>query len=1006
MKYLLLTVFTVLLSWTVNAQEIFTATLSGRQEALPVATPASGTLTAELNGTTLTVSGSFQDLSGDFNPAIAGGSHLHLATAGSNGSIVFALVPVLDTDLKGGAFLAAANTFTLTEEQVTALRNREFYANIHTTRFGSGELRGQLLPAAADYYWINLFGSNENPDIITDAAGALALTVVNNELVVSGSFANLSSPLATTIAGGVHLHIAAAGSNGPVAIRLNPTTAPDGLSAVFLAADNTFELTAEQATALAASNVYANVHSLNFTGGEIRGQALPISRVVFRADLAASNEFPYTTSFARGQVLLTMTDDELIVTGSLAGLESDLATAIAGGIHLHQAAAGSNGAVIIPLTIDLNAGNRNGTILASNNTYPLTPELEEILLNRQFYINVHSETNTGGEIRGQVLPECQFVLTAVLSGTQEIPDVSTAAQGMVKLEVSGNRAVASGSFNNLSSGLNVAIAGGAHLHLGLPGELGPVAYLLNATVAADGLSGTFGPSDNVIALDAANRSALVARGMYVNVHTLANAGGEIRGAVLGEAANYFFAPLSGASETTPVNSPARGMLALEVNSNGSVAVGSFQNLGSDLATNVAGGAHIHTQFAGRNGSILSLLNVTGTGTTGVFAAADNKLTFSSGALDTLRERMWYVNVHSVNNPGGEIRGQVLPMATGYFHTSLSGINETSPLAVSGTGSLKLELVNNKLVVTGGFGSLVGEFAANVGGGAHLHLGNTGSNGAVDIPLAATVATDNLSGYFAAANNTFTLTDDQLTSLRSGGYYANIHTQAQTSGEIRGQILPEVNFFPTASEIELPAEGTTLTIAGNALTEFTATWLPTTDPDGDLVAYVWQLALDEAFTTVLFSTATAQEAFFTTNFGTVDALLAANGVTVGAAVTLYHRVVVTDGSNATPGAAKSVVLTRGEVTATNNILARLIQLEVYPNQTSGAPVTLAITSDRRIAAEVLLVNGLGQTLQQQKTELVEGEMRLPLELSALPAGRYFVMLRIDGQVLPAQPVLKF
>lgn len=1005
MKNLLLFCLALLLSGAAIAQEIFEATLSGRQEVYAVATSGTGNITAELTGNTLVVSGIFSKMSSPFDATVAGGAHLHIAPAGRNGGIAFNLTPILDPDLLGGVFVAATNTFVLSNEQVNQLRAGDFYVNIHTLANGGGELRGQLFPQSDAYYWANLFGNNEVPAIMTEAYGALAFTVTGDQLVATGTFSNLSSALASQIAGGVHLHIASAGSNGDVAIILNPTVEADGLSGTFLATNNTFTLTSEQQTALESGNMYVNIHSANFQGGELRGQVLAPGRTVFRAHLAAANEIPLTTSLASGQLLLTMTDNELIVTGRFGGLEGDIATDIVGGIHLHSAVAGTNGGVEIPLTIDIDADNRGATVEAISNTYPLTPDIEEALLNRGFYVNIHTLANPAGEIRGQVLPECQYVLTAPLTGTQEIPDVSTSAYGMIKLEVSGDRAIASGSFRNLSSALNVAIAGGAHIHTGLPGQTGDVVFLLAPVTDLDLLNGVFRPAANTFTVDADQRAMLRARGMYVNVHSLLNAGGELRGNLMGESANYFFAPLSGVSEAVPVNTAARGMIAMEANAGASVAVGSFANLSSPLATAVAGGAHLHTGFAGQGGPILQLLNVDEPGTSGVFSAVNNRFQLSSGALDTLRERMVYVNIHSTENTGGEIRGQVLPSAQSFFHTTLDGINETMPLAVSGLGGLKLELRDTTLIVTGSFANLAGAFDANIAGGAHLHLAGVGNNGDIAFPLNATLASDNLSGFFTAADNTLELTTEQVASLRADNYYANIHTAAQASGELRGQILPEVNFFPQAGDLLLPTEGALIDIVGEITTAFTVTWLPGTDVDNDSLGYVWQLATDLAFENVIFSTATADETFFATTFGTVDLLLGANGVEVGSNVTLYHRVVVTDGSNADASLPRSVNLNRGLVTGIDQVLAQSVQMNVFPTQTTNDPITVEITSDENRDATLHLTNALGQSLQSIPTGLINGETRFTIDLNRLPAGRYFLVLSSEGQTLPVKSVFK-
>ena len=176
MKFLnniLLNFLILITGFTLRAQTEFKALLSGSHEVLPIATTASGEITAVLDGNELRVSGTFSGLTGAFDPSVAGGSHIHTGYAGQNGGITFTLTPSPDLDLKGGTFDATLNTFTLTQDQMDALMERRMYVNIHTTMYAGGEIRGQLLPASDAYFNANLLGSNEVPSVITSASGAL-----------------------------------------------------------------------------------------------------------------------------------------------------------------------------------------------------------------------------------------------------------------------------------------------------------------------------------------------------------------------------------------------------------------------------------------------------------------------------------------------------------------------------------------------------------------------------------------------------------------------------------------------------------------------------------------------------------------------------------------------------------------------------------------------------------------------------------------------------------------
>jgi CHRD domain len=105
----------------------------------------------------------------------------------------------------------------------------------------------------------------------------------------------------------------------------------------------------------------------------------------------------------------------------------------------------------------------------------------------------------------------------ILNGNQEVPPVSTAATGSGTIKVLMDRSV-SGSV--MTSG----VAGtAAHIHLGAPGQNGPVIVPLNRT--ADN-TWSVPPS---IRLNDTQYEAFGLGNLYVNVHSAANPGGEIRG---------------------------------------------------------------------------------------------------------------------------------------------------------------------------------------------------------------------------------------------------------------------------------------------------------------------------------------------------------------------------------------------------------------------------------------------------------------------------------------------
>jgi predicted small secreted protein len=105
-----------------------------------------------------------------------------------------------------------------------------------------------------------------------------------------------------------------------------------------------------------------------------------------------------------------------------------------------------------------------------------------------------------------------------LSGTQEVPPVKTSASGSGTITVGSDKSV-SGSVT--TSGVNGTAA---HIHTGAAGQNGPVAVPL--TKGADGNTWSVPAGAK---LTDAQYDAYKAGNLYVNVHSAANKGGEIRG---------------------------------------------------------------------------------------------------------------------------------------------------------------------------------------------------------------------------------------------------------------------------------------------------------------------------------------------------------------------------------------------------------------------------------------------------------------------------------------------
>ncbi len=488
--------------------------------------------------------------------------------------------------------------------------------------------------------------------------------------------------------------------------------------------------------------------------------------------------------------------------------------------------------------------------------------------------------------------------------------------GQVSATLTGTTLVVSGSFSGLTSDLDVDVAGGSHLHTGYAGQNGSIAFSLAATLDSDKLGGTWEAENNTFTLTASQVAALKERRLYVNIHTLNYPGGELRGQLLPKSDEYFAIIMSGGWEIPAVTTTARGSLVAELKGDVLHVSGSFSGLSSTADGVDEGAAHIHRAAAGGVGDpAFTMMPVFDPGYKGgVFTANNNTFRLTPSQVATLHNRRFYVDLHSILNPSGEIRGQILPMSNLYFQGRLSGINEVQPNASGASGGIAAELLGDQLVVTGTFSGLNSDFNAAIAGGAHLHVGGADATGGITIPLNTRLDTPRI-GHFDAAANTFTLTEDQVDQLLGGQLYANVHTKNHPSGELRSQVRVSPNNAPAATSVASPASGTSLSSGGPSNAKFQVTWNPVSDPDGNDVVYLWQFSRSTDFGggQLLASVNVGFDTEFNITLEDLDAILATANLPMNKTRTFYHRVIASDGSASTAGSIASIRITRGALT---------------------------------------------------------------------------------------------
>lgn len=228
--------------------------------------------------------------------------------------------------------------------------------------------------------------------------------------------------------------------------------------------------------------------------------------------VSAAEVFPRTDSGATGAGQLTFNLVTGAVTGgvTLTGITATLA-------HIHHGIAGTNGPVIVDFVRSGTDPNRWDAEAGGT----LTADQVSALLAGQLYVNVHTAAFPNGEIRGQIRPQGIVVAVAGMDGSSVVPPVSTTAAGFAAMTV--DEAANTATVHMQTTGVDDATE--AHVHNAAAGEnaTAPLFSLMKDPAA---------PTHWLLeeqSVTEADREALVADQLYVDVHTPAALAGALRG---------------------------------------------------------------------------------------------------------------------------------------------------------------------------------------------------------------------------------------------------------------------------------------------------------------------------------------------------------------------------------------------------------------------------------------------------------------------------------------------
>ncbi|HMJ45962.1 MAG TPA: CHRD domain-containing protein, partial [Ferruginibacter sp.] len=257
---------------------------------------------------------------------------------------------------------------------------------------------------------------------------------------------------------------------------------------------------------------------------------------------------------------------------------------------------------------------------------------------------------TGFTVKAAIYP---FTLTYF--GNQQNPPVNTTGTGVIN-----------GTYNDVTNTIyyNITFNGllanvtAAHFHA--PAPAGSNAGVI---INYDGfpLGGTSGTYTNSNILTDAQEVQLKAGLLYSNIHTTLNPGGEIRAQmILGPASTTIYSinqTLVGAQQVPPVNSPGTGTFTGTYNPATNTIF--YRIVFSGLSSNVTA-AHFHAPAVlGTNAGVI--INYNGFPLGGTSGTYSNVNVLTDLQETQLLGGLFYSNIHTTINPGGEIRAQLFPV---------------------------------------------------------------------------------------------------------------------------------------------------------------------------------------------------------------------------------------------------------------------------------------------------------------------------------------------------------
>ncbi len=498
--------------------------------------------------------------------------------------------------------------------------------------------------------------------------------------------------------------------------------------------------------------------------------------LLFVAAMQSSSVVPETTGEGKGvaSFLLNGTRDTLAVNIGLISMSGNATS-----VGIYSGEIGELGIQVV----DLSAFISNNKVT----TYITGTQLDEILINlfnETLYVQVTSDANPLGEIRGQINLERDLNYVASLTGLEVVPELIGFSYGLGSFSL--NHEAKNLNFNIVLQELSSPLLS-VKLYSGAKGENGSEVADLTAFAAGNLVSGQIIPAPEML-------DELYNKHIYLLISTDAHPEGELRAQLENFKGLSFDAVVDGAQMVPAIVTPAKGVCVIRL----SPAMDTlFYDIVLDNINSAIDYAHLHI---GEYGLAYGALQVD-------FSSAINgnsikgiktSLGVSESTITKLLTSNLTLIVHTGDYPGGEIRGQIVRYARKGFVVNLEGSQVVSPVATSAYGNGIVSISRNEDNLHYNFvaGGLESEAT-----GSYLSNNIFGQNG----PIIYDASTNLLNnGFSVSANGYWRNTDlpsflpNNSNQIINDSVYLWIANINYPEGELRGQIGDCVSCLETTS----------------------------------------------------------------------------------------------------------------------------------------------------------------------------------------------------------------